>query len=374
MAGSKTEKPTEKRKRDAAKKGQTFKGKDLIITCLMLVGIEVVINFTSLREFSDILHSVVARGYDFSAQGYILQCVWFGLKIFLPVLVMCIVASCLPGLLQTGLQLATKIFKLNFSALNPAKGIKKIFSLRNLKDIIKSLLYLGSFVFAVAVFWQKNAPLIISQLYAQPDVLLKTWGQLTHSLLMIFIVSILTVVLIDSVAEYLLHIKELKMDKKEVERETKEVNGNPEIKKKRKELHRELLSEETKRDIKKSNVIIANPTHIAIGIYLNPDVIFIPFISIMETNQRALAVRRYAEKVGVPVVDNVHLAREIYRTHKKHTFISLEMFNEVMDILVWLQQVERKWTEENKQQASSDREDNPSAVPPEETKGDERSL
>ena len=374
MAGSKTEKPTEKRKRDAAKKGQTFKGKDLIITCLVLVGIEAVINFTSLREFSDILHSVVARGYHFSAQGYILQCVWFGLKIFLPILVMCIVASCLPGLLQTGLQLATKIFKLNFAALNPAKGMKKIFSLRNLKDIIKSLLYLGSFVFAVAIFWQKNAALIISQLYAEPDVLLTAWGQLMHSLLMIFIVSILTVVLIDSFAEYFLHIKELKMDKKEVERETKEVNGNPEIKKKRKELHRELLSEETKRDIKKSNVIIANPRHIAIGIYLNPEVVFIPFISIIETNQRALAVRRYAEKVGVPVVENVQLAREIYRTHKKHTFISLEMFNEVMDILVWLQQVERKWSGENKPEASSDREESPSAIPPEETKGDERSL
>ncbi len=374
MAGSKTEKPTEKRKRDAAKKGQTFKGKDLIITCLVLVGIEVVINFTSLREFSDILHSVVARGYHFSTQGYILQCVWFGLKIFLPILVMCIVASCLPGLLQTGLQLATKIFKLNFSALNPAKGMKKIFSLRNLKDIIKSLLYLGSFVFAVAIFWQENAARIISQLYAEPDVLLTAWGQLMHSLLMIFVVSILTVVLIDSVAEYFLHIKELKMDKKEVDRESKENNGNPEIKKKRKELHRELLSEETKRDIKKSNVIIANPRHIAIGIYLNPEVVFIPFISILETNQRALAVRRYAEKVGVPVVENVQLAREIYRTHKKHTFISLEMFNEVMDILVWLQQVERKWSEENKQEASSDSEKSPSAIPPEETKGDERSL
>lgn len=346
-SSSKTEKPTEKKKRDAAKKGQTFKGKDLMTTCLTLVGVEVVLNFVSLREFSDILHSIVARQYNYSLQGYILECVLFGLKILLPICALCIAASMLPGFLQTGMRLATKAFKLNFSAVNPVKGFKKIFNLRTLKDLVKSLLYLGCFVVASLIFWQQNRSLIMSLVWSQPGVMLQAWGQLVHSLLVIFIACIITIIIIDCVAEYLLYIKELKMDKKEVERENKETNGNPEIKKKRKSLHQELLSEETKRDIKKSKAIIANPKHIAIGIYVNPAITTIPFISIMEKNQRALAVRRYAEKVGVPVVENIPLAREIYRTHKKYTFISLEKFNEVMDILFWLEQVEKNWMTEN---------------------------
>ncbi|MBP2168820.1 type III secretion protein U [Erwinia toletana] len=372
MSTSKTEKPTDKKKRDAAKKGQTFKGKDLIITCLTLVGIEVVLNFTSLRAFSDLLQMVVERQYHFTMHGYILQCVWFGLKILLPVLALCIAASFLPGILQTGMRLATKILKLNFAALNPIKGFKKIFNLRNLKDLIKVLLYLACFVFATLVFWQENRALIISLVYAEPDRLFKVWGQLMHSLLVIFIASIFTIILIDCVAEYLLYIKELKMDKKEVDRESKEINGNPEIKKKRKSLHQELLSEETKNDIKKSNAIIANPKHIAVGIYLNAEIAPIPFISVLEKNQRALAVRRYAEKVGVPVVENVQLAREIYHTHQKYTFISVEKFSEVMEILVWLRQVERKWQTDNS--VSNEKSPAPEQPSGSHADGDERSL
>lgn len=365
MSTSKTEKPTEKKKRDAAKKGQTFKGKDLMTTCLTLVGVEVVLNFISLRAFSDILHAIIGRQYNYSLQGYILECVLFGLKILLPVCVLCIAASMLPGLLQTGMRLATKAFKLNFSAINPAKGFKKIFSLRTLKDLFKSLLYLGCFVVASVIFWQQNRSLIMSLLWSQPEDMLQAWGRLVHSLLFIFIISIIAIIIIDCVAEYLLYIKELKMDKKEVERENKETNGNPEIKKKRKSLSQELLSEETKRNIKKSNAIIANPKHIAIGIYVNPAITPIPFISLIEKNQRALAVRRYAEKVGVPVVENIPLAREIYRTHKRYTFISLEMFNEVMDILFWLEQVEKNWAEENAASAQTEAiDDVPQAAQP----------
>ena len=347
MAGNKTEKPTDKKKRDAAKKGQTFKGKDLVTTCLTLVGVEMVLNFTSLREFSDILHSIVARQYDYSLQGYILQCVWFGIKILLPIAIICIAASLLPGLLQTGMQLATKALKLNLSAINPLKGIKKIFNLRTLKDLLKSVLYLGCFVLATLFFWQENRALIISLVWSEPGVMLKVWGQLVHSLLVIFIACIFIIILIDCVAEYLLYIKDLKMDKKEVDNETKEINGNPEIKKKRKALNQELLSEEFKKDIKKSSVVIANPKHIAIGIYRNLAITPIPFISFIEKNQRALAVRRYAEHVGVPVVENIPLARELFRTHKKHAFVSLKMFTEVMDILFWLEQVENNWMAEH---------------------------
>lgn len=349
MASNKTEKPTAKKKRDAAKQGQTFKSRDLISTCLLLVGIEVVINFTSLKSLSDILYSVLTLQFNASAYHYILQCSLAMLAVWLPLFLLCIIAACVPGLLQTGMRLATKIFKLNFSALNPVKGLKKIFSLRNLKDLIKSCLYLSCFFIAIFVFWIKNKGIIISLSYAEPSAFFYIWGKLLHSLLMIFILFLIIIILMDCIGEYMLYIKDIKMEKKEVEREEKELNGNPQIKSKRKSLHHEILSEGVKRDIKKSNMLIVNPQHIAIGIYFNPEIIEIPFISILEKDQRAKAIRYYAEKVGIPVVENINLAREIYKTHKKHSFISLALFTEVMDILVWLGQLEKKWTPENNQ-------------------------
>ena len=66
----------------------------------------------------------------------------------------------------------------------------------------------------------------------------------------------------------------------------------------------------------------------------------------METNQRALAVRRYAEKEGVPVVEDISLARRIFKTHSRYSFIKLDEIDEVLKILIWLEQVENAWRDE----------------------------
>ncbi|MGV2406602.1 UNVERIFIED_CONTAM: EscU/YscU/HrcU family type III secretion system export apparatus switch protein, partial [Campylobacter lari] len=66
----------------------------------------------------------------------------------------------------------------------------------------------------------------------------------------------------------------------------------------------------------------------------------IPMISVYETNQRALAVRAYAEKVGVPVIVDIKLARSLFKTHRRYDLVSLEEIDEVLRLLVWLEEVE----------------------------------
>ncbi|MNH27733.1 Surface presentation of antigens protein SpaS [compost metagenome] len=88
-------------------------------------------------------------------------------------------------------------------------------------------------------------------------------------------------------------------------------------------------------------MILANPTHIAIGIYFRPEVSLLPFISVIETNQRALAVREYAKEVGVPVITDVNLARRIFKTHRRYSFLQVQEVEQVLRLLVWLEQVEQ---------------------------------
>ncbi len=347
MSGSKTEKPTDKKKKDAAKKGQSFKSKDLVIACLILLGVQYLINFSGVFELMSMWRLVIENGFTHDALGYAEAMFWTGLKLFLPFLLLCIAASVFPTLLQTGFLLASKALKLNFNALNPVNGFKKLFSLRTIKDVVKTLLFLTSFIVAAMVFWNKHKHMVFSQLNAEPVQIFLVWGKLFGALIYLCLFCALLVVVVDAFAEYFLHIRDLKMDKQEVKREFKEQDGDPEIKSKRKELHAELLSEQIKTDIEKSAVIIANPTHIAVGIYLNMEVVGIPFISVLERNQRALAVRAYAEKVGVPVVEDIKLARRIFKTHQRYSFVSIEELDNVIGILVWLQQVESAWKNEN---------------------------
>lgn len=337
---NKTEKPTPKRLRDAAKKGQTFKSRDAIIACTMLCGVAWLTSFTSLESLMDFYRQLVAGNFSLSLSAYRNALVLLALRLLLPVIAIGIAASALPLLLQTGFLLATRAFKLNFQALNPARGIKKIFSLRTAKDGVKAMLYLGGFAMALVIVWRSQRQLLFAQLFANPQDIVTIWRQLLMSLVLTCLLCIVCVMILDAIADYFLHLRDLKMDKQEIKREMKEQEGDPEMKHRRREAHMEILSEQTQSDIKGSQLIIANPTHLAVGIYHNPELTPVPFISVLECNQRALAVRAYAKKVGVPVIEDVKLARRIYHTHHLYSFVKINELDEVLRLLSWLQDVE----------------------------------
>ncbi|WP_258089439.1 EscU/YscU/HrcU family type III secretion system export apparatus switch protein [Serratia liquefaciens] len=347
MSSNKTEQPTQKKLKDAAEKGQSFKSKDLVTSCLLLLGSQYIINITTFEQVGGIITNIIANGFTNSLHDYIHVVLLTGIKILLPFLGLCIFSSMFPTLLQTGFMIATKALKINFGALNPTQGIKKIFSLRALKDAVKACLYLTSFTVAGVLFWDANKILLLSQTNGIPQQIMLVWGRLFHSLIVLCLSCIILIIVLDALAEFFLHIKDNKMDKQEVKREHKDQEGNQEMKSKRKELHSELLSEQVKSDIKNSKVIVANPTHIAVGLYLNAQVVPIPFISVLETNNRALAVRAYAKKVGVPVIEDIKLARMIFKTHKRYSFVSLDAVEEVFRLLNWLEQVENAWAVES---------------------------
>lgn len=340
MAGGKTEKATPKKRRDAARRGQSFKARDLVVACLIFSGVLLVVWLGSLAEIGAAFIGAAHSGFTLDLHRYVADVLLLGLKVVAPVIALCIAATALPSLLQSGFSLAGEALKLNFGAINPAKGFKKIFSLRTVKDFIKTLLYLLSFGAAIMLVWWWHRELIFSQVHASIAEIIGIWGKLIISLVLICLACISSILVLDALAELFLYLKDLRMDKQEVKREHKELEGDPLIKSKRKQAHMELLTAQDKHDIENSRMVIANPTHLAIGIYFKPELTPIPFVSIRERNQRALAVRQYAEKVGVPVIVDVPLARRLYRTHALYAMVSMEEIHAVVRLLLWLQEVE----------------------------------
>ncbi|MEB0010297.1 EscU/YscU/HrcU family type III secretion system export apparatus switch protein [Glaciimonas sp. GNP009] len=339
-AASKTEKPTAKKKKDAAKRGQSFKARDLVVACLTFCGVLFVVWLGSLAEIGTALIIVVQSGFDVDLHRYVASLLLSGLKVIGPIILLSILSTAIPSLVQSGFSLASEALKLNFGAVNPAKGFKKIFSLRTIKDLIKTMLYLFSFGAAAVLAWWWHRGLIFSQIYASIPVIVDIWGRLIISLVLICLGSVMIIIILDAMAELFLYLKDLRMDKQEVKRENKEQEGDPMIKSSRRQAHMELLSSQEKDDIQNSKMIIANPTHIAIGIYFKPEISPIPYVSVRQRNQRALAVRMYAEKVGVPVIVDVRLARRIYGTHALYSMVEMDVIYPVVHLLLWLQEVE----------------------------------
>ncbi|WP_032115429.1 EscU/YscU/HrcU family type III secretion system export apparatus switch protein [Candidatus Arsenophonus nilaparvatae] len=346
MSANKTEKPTPKKLKDAAQKGKSFKSKDLVISCLIFLGCLYLTNYINFTAIIDVWANTLKNNHRITPLNYTFVLLFSALKIFLPFLFLCILIIMLTTMAQTGFKIATKVLKLDFNTLNPINGIKKIFNIRTIKGFIKTFLFILVFFIVTYIYWGNNKKIIFAQIYLNIQDVFLVWKTLLIDFIVILLLSSIIVLILDSVAEYFIHIKDLKMDKNEVKREHKEQEGNPEIKSKRKELHVEILSEQVKRDIKSSKFMIANPTHVIIGIYLNPQIVAIPMVSVLEKNQRALAARAYAEKEGVLVIENIALARRIYNTHQLYSFINLEEIGEIIKILSWLQKVENEWDSE----------------------------
>jgi type III secretion protein U len=148
----------------------------------------------------------------------------------LPFIVVCTLVGFAATLLQTGFTLATEAIKLNFKALNPVAGMKRIFSMRTVKELVKSLCYLVVFAVTCHSLIQQDLRQALTLYRADMPGLVAVWVALAVKAVVVFIAWSIFVLLADLLVEYFLHFKDMKMDKHEVKQEHKESDGNPQIK------------------------------------------------------------------------------------------------------------------------------------------------
>ncbi|AUX72543.1 EscU/YscU/HrcU family type III secretion system export apparatus switch protein [Erwinia pyrifoliae] len=338
----KTELPTEKKRKDSAKKGQSLKIKDFITTVTLISGSYFLLYGMDFSSFISYFSKILLNENSVNIDDFMLQMMYIFLQLSFPLIGVCCLSGIIATLFQTRFTIATQALKLNFKALNPVEGIKKIFSMRTVKEFIKSLCYLMVFLFTCYNFITNDLKHALVIHHAGIGQLIVSLLSLTVKAVTIFIAYSLFVLCADFIMEYFLHVKDLKMDKHEVKQEHKESDGNPQIKSARRRAHQELLSGEEMAAVRNSSVVMANPTHIAMAIYFNPQVASLPFIALRASNFKAKAALLYAEEIGIPVVRNVLLTRRLYKSYVQYSFISIndDDLMAVMDILIWLRQVE----------------------------------
>lgn len=343
MSEEKTEQPTHKKKEDSAKKGQMFLSRDFV-GLLTLIAVSYFVWLTiDAKELMFYFDLFVSSGFMLSTGEYARLVFSTAFKIIAGIAFVSVFTSMLVTLIQTHFKMASEAIKLDLNAINPLKGFKEIFSIRNLKDSIKAICYLGMAIIGFSIFVIKYHARLFTLPSGNIQHFMTIWRGLIPLLFCYTLLPFLIIMAFDALAEFFLYIKDLMMTKQEIKQEYKNNEGDQHIKSARKQLHRELLSEQTKANIMTSKMVLANPTHIALGIYYNPQVIGLPFISVVEKNSRAVAAIAFAEKNNVPVIRNIPLARRIFKTAKIYTFIDSDSIDEIMQLITWLEQVEQAW-------------------------------
>ncbi|MCZ0944093.1 MAG: type III secretion system export apparatus subunit SctU [Gammaproteobacteria bacterium] len=337
-ASDKTEPPTPKRIRDARKKGQVAKSKEVVSAAIIVSLLFYFLGTTDyylelfrdlfafpywLGEvpFSQLLDETVNKAFEL---GVAMIAAPVGIA-----LVMAIASS----FAQVGTLFAAESVKPDIKKVNPATAVKNIFSKKNLVELLKSLAKISILGVAVAyVIWQ-GMPSLMLVPSCGLDCLMPTFGNLFRELVNYVALAFIIVAVADFAFQKADYIKGLKMSKDEIKREFKESEGSPEIKSRRRSLFQEIINSQEVSNVRRSSVVVANPIHLAVGLQYDSGKTPLPVVTLKEQGLNAQRVVAIAEQEDIPVMINVPLARSLMDDADVDQYIPDDLIRPVAEVL-----------------------------------------
>ena len=346
-SSAKTEQPTPKKIRDSREKGQVSKSKEVVSTTLILGTFALLYGFSDY--FIEHIKNIILLPGDYAYQSFdvalndvveasINELMW----IIIPFSLFTVVLVVAAHLIQFGFVFSAESLKPEFKKINPVEGAKKIFSIKSLVEFIKSIFKV--ILLTVLIWWVLVGNLhdLMRMSVCGLSCIIPITGKLLFELMLIAGLGFIIISAIDYAFENYQHTKELKMTKDEVKREHKEMEGSPEIKNKRKQLHQEIQASNAQDDVDRSSVLVTNPTHIAIGIYYKKEETPLPVITVKSQGKLALRLIEYAKEKEIPVIQRVPLARALHAEAEVNHYIPSELIQPVAEVLRWLKTIEDK--------------------------------
>jgi type III secretion protein U len=351
MSEQKTEQPTRKKLQDARKKGEIAYSRDFVQTVLVVAMLFYLI--AGAAAILDPLGAlIVASAWDGRGDfGDTLRAtldlsVHTGLRILAPFIGIVLLAGLLVDFLQVGPLLAFERVAPKMERLAPSKNAKNIFSVRNVVEFLKSTAKVV--LLAVLVAWVLRTEL--PNLLRIGDGGLASFQAVTGVSFRRLAISVAVVYAAIALADLLWQRKQFRrqqmMGKNEVRQEFKNTEGDPQIKHRRKGLHRELLMENLVGSVRNSSVVVTNPTHLAVALRYEKGDTPLPMVMAKGRGRLAALIVRSARQAGVPVMQDVPLARALMETAHPEDFIPAELIEPVAHVLRWVRDRQAALTSE----------------------------
>lgn len=340
-AQEKTFDPTPRRLEKAREEGNVFRSQEAVSVGLLTIAVGLMVvggafAFSTLQDLTARLF-LQANQTTLSARSMPTIIMEIGLQLasfMVPFLAVLILAGVGMNVAQSGWNVTFKPLQPKLSRVSPLKGLKRIFSSRGAFGTLKALIKLGA-VGPVAYFAIRRAlPEIVSlHMLPLPTVLERAAGWVVVLLLQM-LAALLVLAALDFAFEKWKHKEDLKMSKKEIEDEQKETEGDPHMKSKRREKAREM-SKQPRMDhaVMKSDVVVTNPTHYAIGLRYDPEEAPAPQVLVKGVRKRALRIKELAAELGVPMIENRPLAHALYESVPEEQEIPEDLYPAVAAVL-----------------------------------------
>lgn len=342
----KTEKPSPKKLKDSRKKGQIAKSQDLTsaVTFVVFTGASAFLGpyilkqgFLYLRVY--LSEGLSVNGMENSLGNIGMKAILFTLVLAGPFLAIGFMASLVASMLQTGFLFSAEAIKFDIKKINPVSGFKNMFSKKTMFTLLKNIMKLGLIFWMAYLMISSSINHIVNASNIGTEKLFFLVMELVKSLG----VQLGIVLLVLGMADYIYQVYDyrngLKMSKQELKDEYKESEGDPQIKGKRKQFHRQLTSGMLA-DVETATAIITNPTHLAIAIRYDKNQDEVPIIVAKGADHQAAKIRERAREAKVPIIENKPVARAMYQSSEVGQPVPVDMYQAIAEILALVYQME----------------------------------
>lgn len=344
--GEKTEPATSKKLEDVRKEGQVAKSKE-IITAVSLMSLFIIIKvyvstmgtklidaFKEIYELFGIMTDGSGSGLPMNlAAGIIRETFVIIINIVAPILIIAVVIAVLGNMLQQKWMVTAKPLQPKFSKLSPLNGFKRMFSVKQLVELFKSIAMMIVIGIMVYTTVKKEMNLLLT-FY---DVTLYTALSAIGNIVVDLGIKISAVFLVIGFVDLLYQRHKFKTDnmmtKQEVKDEFKNAEGDPQVKGQIRRKMQEISRRRMMQQLPEADVVITNPTHFAVALKYEPDQGRAPVVIAKGADYLAFQIREKAKEYNIEIVENKPLARIIYHNIDIGMEIPPELYQAVAEIL-----------------------------------------
>lgn len=346
--GEKTEEPTAKKIEDARKKGNVPKSQDasgVITLFVAILGLLMLFNFMSehlvflVKYFFSMLGTELTRD---TLMNMALVSMREFLIIVIPLSLVAAIAGVVGAFAQFGFLFNSDAIAPKFDKLNPISGLKNLISLKKLiesiKTTLKSFTTLGIGFYFFFIYTKELPTVALFSLHDQLAWMAEK--AIILAFIMLFIIGIFAV--IDVIIVRKQYFDNLKMSKQEIKDEMKNMEGDPLIKSKIRQMQMQASRKRMMAEVPHADVVITNPTHYAVAIKYEEKKNRAPIVVAKGMNHMALQIKKIARENHVHIVQNPPLARSLYAQVEVEREIPEELFAAVAEVLAYVYKMNKK--------------------------------
>jgi flagellar biosynthetic protein FlhB len=344
-----TEQATPKRREEARRKGQVAKSREIPSIFILMGGTSILFLFGSslYRHLSDLMtrsfQQIGARSFSLETVHFLNVDMIHSLLLMLsPILITVLVLSVLGHYVQSGTLMAAEALKWDWSKLNLITGLRRLLSKQSLAELLKSILKFVIVGWIAYITIKKELPRLSLLIDQEPEAILEYVRSISWGLLLRIGMVMIVLAGMDYLFQRWTYEKSLRMTKQQVKEEFKQTEGDPIAKSRIRSLQRQMARRRMMAEVPKADVIITNPTHLAMAIFYQMKKMEAPKVVAKGSGFIAEKIIEIARNHHIPVIENRPLARILYKTVEVGQMIPSSFYHAVADILAYVYRMKNR--------------------------------